>query len=270
MPPTTRGFDSPPLGTGGYPPPFIQTGDPGAVGPGRFWMTPAGVLSLRNAANDDWIVVAGVVSTPDLTDVLTEGNDAGALAIIDLADPTNDQDAATKAYVDDSLAAFVPASPLQGAPGTNSTGGQIQFNDGGSDVGGSAVVLGGDASPNNDNGGPGILQGGQGDGGALGGIVTAGGGRGSGGKPGTVTIDCGNHTAIVQVGAGSEGKEIDVTGQLITIDARGGNASPLNLFGGGVSILLDGSNIVLSTLPTSDPGVPGALYQVSGVVMISL
>jgi hypothetical protein len=36
----------------------------------------------------------------DLTDVLTQNNDAGGLAITNLLDPTNAQDAATKAYVD--------------------------------------------------------------------------------------------------------------------------------------------------------------------------
>jgi hypothetical protein len=45
--------------------------------------------------------------TPDLETVLLEGNDAGAEPITGLEDPTNPQDAATKAYVD----AAIPATP---------------------------------------------------------------------------------------------------------------------------------------------------------------
>lgn len=36
---------------------FVQDNDPGAVGAGRFWLTTAGVLSMRNAANTGWIVL---------------------------------------------------------------------------------------------------------------------------------------------------------------------------------------------------------------------
>ena len=46
----------------------------------------------------------------DLSDVLSNGADAGATAITNLADPTNDQDAATKAYVDSNKGAFLEAS----------------------------------------------------------------------------------------------------------------------------------------------------------------
>ncbi|WP_373074707.1 beta strand repeat-containing protein [Zeaxanthinibacter enoshimensis] len=41
----------------------------------------------------------------DLSQVLTQGNDAGALQISNLLDPTLDQDAATKKYVDDAVVA---------------------------------------------------------------------------------------------------------------------------------------------------------------------
>jgi hypothetical protein len=42
--------------------------------------------------------------SPDLESVLTEGNDGGALQIKNIADPTDPQDATTKAYVDAELA----------------------------------------------------------------------------------------------------------------------------------------------------------------------
>jgi hypothetical protein len=51
--------------------------------------------------------------TPDLATVLAEGNDADGATITGLDDPTGDQDAATKKYVDDN----VPASGIpQGGP----------------------------------------------------------------------------------------------------------------------------------------------------------
>jgi hypothetical protein len=54
----------------------------------------AGVLTFTDPANQP----GGM--NQDLSQVLAVGNDAGAQAIAGLADPTNDQDAATKAYVD--------------------------------------------------------------------------------------------------------------------------------------------------------------------------
>ena len=56
--------------------------------PGQTWTIPLGGLSGGN---------------PNLTDVLTQGNDAGAAQITNLADPTLAQDAATKAYVDANI-----------------------------------------------------------------------------------------------------------------------------------------------------------------------
>lgn len=45
-------------------------------------------------------LTSDIAATPTLSQVLTEGNDAGAVKITNLADPTLDQDAATKIYVD--------------------------------------------------------------------------------------------------------------------------------------------------------------------------
>lgn len=46
--------------------------------------------------------------TPALDAVLAQGNDAGGALIRNVADPLLDQDAATKDYVDDAIAAIVP------------------------------------------------------------------------------------------------------------------------------------------------------------------
>jgi hypothetical protein len=48
------------------------------------------------------VTTGGVGASQNLVQVLTEGNDGGALQIKNIADPTDDQDAATKKYVDDN------------------------------------------------------------------------------------------------------------------------------------------------------------------------
>jgi hypothetical protein len=60
--------------------------------------TAAGITWEWNGTT--WDIVASGVAPPDLEAVLTEGNDGGALQIKNIADPTDPQDAATKAYVD--------------------------------------------------------------------------------------------------------------------------------------------------------------------------
>src|ERR1035437_1353031 len=102
MPIPTKGFNAPPSATGApYPRPIVQVGDPGAVGPGTWWVNPlTGAESIRNAANTGWIATSGSGAIPNIGQVLTAGDDAGAKPITNLTDPTNPQDAATKAYVD--------------------------------------------------------------------------------------------------------------------------------------------------------------------------
>lgn len=71
----------------------------------------------KNLSEDrSWAISGG---TQNLEEVLTEGNDGGGLAIENIADPTNAQDAATKNYVDNNSA----------SPAGSDT--QVQFNDGG-------------------------------------------------------------------------------------------------------------------------------------------
>jgi hypothetical protein len=53
----------------------------------------------------EWVNAAPTGGALDLEQVLTEGNDGGALQIKNIADPTDPQDAATKAYVDNTLPA---------------------------------------------------------------------------------------------------------------------------------------------------------------------
>lgn len=65
-------------------------------------LTGAGATAALAPAMDNVLIldIPGGGTTQDLADVLQQGNSAGGLAIADLDDPTNPQDAATKAYVD--------------------------------------------------------------------------------------------------------------------------------------------------------------------------
>ncbi len=119
---------------------YVTPGSAGALVAGEAIETSLGKLEkgLENAVagggevnvQSDWNVVdvgsdAFILNKPTITDdqtlseVLTEGTDAGANKITNLADPTLDQDAATKIYVDglvgtNTVSATPPATPSTG------------------------------------------------------------------------------------------------------------------------------------------------------------
>ncbi|MET1260946.1 hypothetical protein ABV409_16500, partial [Flagellimonas sp. DF-77] len=72
-------------------------------------------LALEELQTDIDGLVAGGGNTDeqDLANVLTQGNDAGGRQIENLLDPNDDQDAATKKYVDDEIAALPAGSDNQ-------------------------------------------------------------------------------------------------------------------------------------------------------------
>ena len=81
-------------------------------------------LTITEGGIDFDIDLSGLGGSQDLASVLTNGNSAGNLQINDLLDPTLDQDAATKKYVDDNIVAAgggVPTDELITAFGLNTT-----------------------------------------------------------------------------------------------------------------------------------------------------
>ncbi len=74
-------------------------------------VTPATGLLVYNLDDNEinkydgsnWLGETVNTDDQDLSDVLSNGADAGSLAITNLADPTNDQDASTKKYVDTQI-----------------------------------------------------------------------------------------------------------------------------------------------------------------------
>ncbi len=88
------------------------------AGPEQFSVTSLGIGAIDEFGNQ-WLVVqtgTGLLLTPkldaggpaitlDSSQGATIALDGGALPVVDIADPTNPQDAATKAYVDAAIAA---------------------------------------------------------------------------------------------------------------------------------------------------------------------
>lgn len=113
-----------------------------------------------------------------------------------------------------------------------------------------------DDGTNGGAGGPANLF--AGSGGSPSGIIDADGGRG-----GDATCAAGNGGAAIGAGVNGDGGDAYCLGG----SAGGPGAKDGNCFlgAGGVN-----GNTFIQNLPTSDPGVPGALYQVAGAVFISL
>lgn len=166
---------------------------------------------------------------------------SGATAIGDslLADNGNDVAVGTAGTQTNFLA--------QNGASKDDNGNNVEIRGGdaatGVGAGGFVSLIGGFA-PGGDGGGT-LLRGGT-EGGdfATGGLVQANGAT-AGGNGGGVQVLASN-------GAGTG------DGGDVTIDAGAGS-------GGGAN-----GNIILATLPSADPGVPGALYRTAGAVMVSL
>lgn len=80
----------------------------------------------------DGVVQTSAAATPSLAAVLVVGNSAGTKKITNVVDPTSNQDAATKKYIDDAIAALLAALP------TVNPGAGAVWNDGGAITNGTA------------------------------------------------------------------------------------------------------------------------------------
>ena len=98
-----------------------------------------GYVLTWNAGLETWEPQAptGTAETPTLAEVLTEGNSAGTQNIIDLLDPINQQDAATKGYIDGyvetlggDLSGSLPNPEVTDLTITNEEQGSILYFDG--------------------------------------------------------------------------------------------------------------------------------------------
>lgn len=78
----------------------------------------------------------GVGGSQDLEDVLTLSNDAGGLAIVNMATPTNTNDAATKGYVDSEIGAISTSQDLTSVLGIGNDAGGTTIENLGAPVNG--------------------------------------------------------------------------------------------------------------------------------------
>ena len=184
----------------------------------------------------------------------------------------------------------VVTSPLDGATVAGGTGGAVAFDD----------------APGAGAGGDATLEGGTNSNGRAGGSIKAKGGNASGfsGRVELATLNAhinidGNQTDGMDIEANGP---LTVTGSPVTVAGGGVTGIGATLKGGpgnggfaggdatlrggtgdggsgtGASIVAKGGSaagasglIILSpALPSSDPGIPGALYETAGAVMISL
>jgi len=99
---TTDDFNSINWENGPY---FIQVSIDIAGGDNYLMMGASQLLSVPYAlhSNSADTVIGDIVETQNLTEVLAQNNDGGSVQIKNIADPTDEQDVATKAYVEEML-----------------------------------------------------------------------------------------------------------------------------------------------------------------------